>query len=134
MNKTVLCPKLLDIFYCIKEQENTDRDKNFGTNLNTFIQIYENASDIIPNNGYDNIKFYGVLFCYFNSYYKDNFSKIIKNFSEGNSDILYEILIIYYSHFLNPLNQDKEFYNNFIKYSIKKDKELNIFKRILNYI
>ena len=84
----VLCPKLLDIFYCINEQENTDRDKNFATNLNTFIQIYENASDIIPNNGYDDIKFYGVLFCYFNSYYKDNYSKMIKKFSEGNADIL----------------------------------------------
>jgi len=59
---------------------------------------------------------------------------MIQKFSEGNADILYEILIIYYSHFINPLNQNKEFYNNFIKYVIKKDKELNIFKRILNYI
>ena len=60
------------------------------------------------------------------------FTKMIKKFSTGNADILYEILIIYYSHFINPFNQDKEFYNNFIKYSIKKDKELNILKRILN--
>ena len=59
---------------------------------------------------------------------------MIKKFSEGNAFILYEILIIYYSHFNNPLNQDKEFYNEFIKYALEKDKELNIFKRILNYI
>ena len=59
---------------------------------------------------------------------------MIKEFSEGNVDILYEILIKYYWHFMNPLSQDKEFYNGFIKYTLKKDKELNIFKRILNYI
>jgi hypothetical protein len=35
---------------------------------------------------------------------------------------------------MNPLNQDKEFYNEFIKYALKKNKELNIFKRILDYI
>jgi len=130
----VLCKKLLDIFNKIREEENTDRDKALESNLNTFIEIYENANDIIQKNEYDAIKFYGVLFCYFNYYYKNNFSKMIKKFSEGNADILYEILIIYYSHFINPLNQNKEFYNNFIKYLIKKDKELNIFKKILNYI
>ena len=120
----VLFKALLDIFNNISEEENTDRDKALESKLNTFIQIYENASDIIQKNRYDPIKFYGVLFCYFNYYYKNNFSKMIQKFSERNADILYEILIIYYSHFINPLNQNKEFYNNFIKYTIKKDKEL----------
>ena len=129
-----LCVKLLDIFYNINEKENTDRDKDLATNLSSFKQIYENASDIIQNNQYNAIKFYGVLFCYFNYYDKNNFSQMIKKFSEGNADTLYEILIMYYSHFMNPLNQDKEFYNEFIKYAIKKEKELYIFKRILNYI
>ena len=129
-----LCKKLLDIFYRINEQENTDRDKDLESNLSSFKQIYEITHDIIQKNGYDAIKFYGVLFCYLNYYDKNNFSELIKKFSEGNADILYEILIMYYSHFNNPLNQDKEFYNDFIKYALKKEKELNIFKRILNYI
>jgi len=123
-----LCSKLLDIFYKINEQENTDREKDLGSKLSCIKQIYEDASDIIQNNQYDDIKFYGVLFCYFNYYDKNNFSELIKKFSEGNSHILYEILIIYYSHFMNPLNQDKEFYNIFIKYTLQKDKKLNIFK------
>ena len=129
-----LCIKLLDIFNRINEKENTDRDKDLEKNLTTFKQIYKNAEDIIEKNKYDAIQFYGVLFCYLNYYDKNNFSQIIKKFSDGNADILYEILIIYYSHFMNPLNQDKKFYNEFIRYALKKDKELNIFKRILDYI
>ena len=129
-----LCAKLLDIFYTKNEQENTDRDKDLGSNLSSLKQIYEKANDIIKKNQYNDIKFYGVLFCYFNYYDKNNFSELIKKFSEGNSHILYEILIKYYNHFMNPLNQDKEFYNKFIKYALKKEKELNIFKIILNYI
>ena len=94
-----LCKKLLEFFYRINEQKNTDRDKDLKSNLYSFKQIYENASDIIQKNGYDAIKFYGVLLCYLNYYDKNNFSELIKKFSEGNADILYEILIIYYSHF-----------------------------------
>ena len=102
--------------------------------LDNFNQIYSNADNIIKNNGYDPIHFYGILFCYLSSYDSDNFPKKIKEFSEGNADILYEILIIYYSHFKVPLNQDKEFYNNFIIYEIKKEKKSNIIERILHYI
>jgi len=58
--------KITWYFYNIRKEENTDRDKALESNLNTFIEIYENSSDIIQKNGYDTIKFYGVLFCYFN--------------------------------------------------------------------
>ena len=132
--KKDLCSKLIKIFNEINEKENVDKDKELAEYLDTFYQIYSNADDIIKDNGYDSINFYGILFCYLSNYDKDNFPKIIKEFSEGNADILYEILIIYYSHLKIPLNQDMEFYNNFIKYAINKQKELNILKRILNYI
>ena len=59
---------------------------------------------------------------------------MIEEFSEGNSEILYEILIQYYSHFMNPLKQNQKFYNEFVLYALKKEKDLKIFKRILNYI
>ena len=68
-----LCKKLLNIFYRINEQENTVRDKDLELNLSSFKQIYEKANDIIQKNGYDAIKFYGVLFCYLNYYDKNNF-------------------------------------------------------------
>ena len=130
----VLCSKLLKVFKEINEKENTDRDKELASNLDNFNQIYSNADTIIKNNGYDPINFYGILFCYLSYYDSLNFSAIIKEFSKGNAYILYEILIIYYSHFKTPLNQEKEFYNNFIGYAIKKEKKLNILERILNYI
>jgi len=110
-----LCSKLIKIFNEINDKENTDRDKELSIYVDTFIQIYSNADDIIKDNGYDTINnFYGILFCYLSHYDKDNFSKIIKGFSEGNADILYEILIIYYTHLKIPFNHDLEFYNSFI--------------------
>ena len=102
--------------------------------LNTFNNIYSNANSLIEENKYDAIGFYGIIFCYLCSYDKENFTKIIKDFSEGNASIIYEILIIYYSHFKEPLNQDTEFYNNFIKYAINKGKNHETFNRILDYI
>ena len=33
-----------------------------------------------------------------------------------------------------PLNQNQEFYNKFIKYILKKEMKLEIFKRALNYV
>ena len=133
-NNKELCSKLLKIFKEINEKENTDKNKELATYFETFHQIYSNADNIIKKNGYDPIDFYGILFCYLSHYDKEHFPEIIKNFSEGNADILFEILIIYYYHFKDSLNQDSEFYNNFISYAIKKQKELNIIERILNYI
>ena len=102
--------------------------------LDNFKQIYSKADSLIEENKYHPVSFYGIIFCYLSSYDKENISEIIKNFSEGNSKILYEILITYYSHFKIPLNQDFNFYNNFIIYAINKGKDLEIFERALNYI
>ena len=114
--------------------EFTDFNKELAIKLDEIKQIYKDADTLIKDNGYDAINFYGVLFCYLSSYDKANFFHTIKNFSMGNSDILYEILIIYYSHFKDPLNQDAEFYNKFIKYAIKTKKEFKILVIILDYI
>ena len=129
-----LCNKLIEIFYKINEEENTDKEKNLKKDLNVFNDIYLKAQKIIEENKYNPIYFYGILFCYLHYYDKNNFSAMIKNFSEGNADILYEILMKYYSHFMNPLKQNKEFYNRFIKYVLKKEKKLEILNRVLKYI
>ena len=97
-----------------------------ASHLDTFNKIFLNADNIIKNNGYEAIDFYGVLFCYFCYYDKMNFPQIIKKFSEGNADILYEILITYHSYFKNILNQESLFYNNFIRYVINQGKEIKI--------
>ena len=80
----------MDAFKKINEKEKIDKNKDFVGQLETFKQIHSNSNDIEQKNGYDPIKFYGILFC---------FSNIINKFYEGNNDILFEILTIYYSHF-----------------------------------
>ena len=130
-----LTNKLIEIFYNINEEENNDREKYLKKDLIIFHDIYSKAEDIIKENKYNPIYFYGILFCYFNYYdNKDNFNTMINKFYEKNSDTLYEILIKYYTHFMNPLNQNKDFYNKFIKYILEKDKDIKIFKRALDYI
>ena len=132
--KKDLCIKLLNTFEEINEKGNKDKDEELINHLDTINKIYSNADNIIKMNGYNSINFYGILFCYLNSYDKGNLHKILKDFSEGNEEILYEILIIYYSHFKNSLNQNSKFYNNFLSYAIQKKKEYNIIERILDYI
>ena len=88
-NNKELCSKLLKIFKEINEKENTDRDKELTTYLDTFHQIVSNADNIIKDNGYNPVDFYGILFCYLSFYDKNNFSKTIKNLYEGEADILF---------------------------------------------
>ena len=132
--KKELCSLLTDIFKEINAKENTDRDENLAKELETFNQIYSNANNLIKKNKYDPVGFYGIIFCYLSSYDQENFSKIINNFLEGNTHILYEILITYYSHFNIKLNQNSEFFNNLVKYAINKLNNFEIFLSILNYI
>ena len=128
-----LCSKLLNTFKEINGKGNSDKDDELKVHLEKFNKIYSNAEDIIKSNNYDSINFYGILFCYLFHYDNDNFPKLLKEFSEGNAEILYEILIIYYSHFRNSLNQNSEFYNNFLSYAINQKKKSNIIERIINY-
>ena len=104
---TDLCNKLIEIFYKKNEEENMDREKDLKKDLKSFQDIYSSAKEILEKNNYNPIYFYGILFCYLNYYDKNNFPKMIEEFSERNSDILYEILIQYYFHFINPLMQKK---------------------------
>jgi hypothetical protein len=129
-----LCNKLIEIFYRVNEEENTDKVIDLRKEVKSFNNIYSNARDILEENNYNPIYFYGVLFCYLHFYDKANFPKMIEEFSQGNSDTLYEILIQYNSHFINPLKQSQEFYNRFVKYALRKEMDLKNFKIILNYV
>lgn len=130
-----LCSQLMKIFFDINGKENTDKISDLKKELKTFKDIYSDARDILNKFEYDPIHFYGIIFCYLHYYDKTNFPQIIEEFSEGNADILYEILIQYHSHFMNPLKQSKDFYNKFMKYILVKDnKDIKLFNIILNYI
>ena len=135
-----LCKKLLEIFYENNDKENKDRDNDLKKELKDINDIYSNAKEIINKNGYKPIYFYGILFCYLHYYNKEKFPSLIIKFSEGNSDILYEILIKYNSHFMHPLCQKKEFYDSFIKYVLNRnnkqeeESDLEIFEKVMRYI
>ena len=129
--KKDLCSKLLKIFSRINSEENTDKFNDLKKEVKTFKEIFSNARDIMKENNYNPIHFYGFLFCYLHYYDKENFPKMIEKFYEENADILYEILIQYYSHFFNPLKQSQKFYNGFVQYALKKEMKLKYFKRIL---
>ena len=98
-----LCKQLIEIFYRINDEENNDKVEDLKTYLKSFKDILSNARDILGENNYNPVRFCGVLFCYLHFYHKNNFSKIIEEFFEGNAKTLYEILIRYYSQFINPL-------------------------------
>ena len=129
-----LCGQLIEIFYKNNDDENNDKIDDLKKNLKSFKDIFSNARDILDESNYNPIHFYGILFCYLHFYEEKNFPKIVEEFSVGNAKILYEILIHYYSHFINPLKQNQKFYDDFIQYVLEENKEIKEFKKIINYI
>jgi len=116
-----------------KNDKNMDRKKYLEKHISTFDTIKSEAEKLIEEYGYKNIEFYGIILCYFNFYNKKNFSLTVDYLFKNKPNDLYEILLIYYSHFKNPINQNFEFFNQFIKYTIL-NKEFTFFERGLSYI
>ena len=138
--KKDLCTKLLGIFKKINEDPN-EKSKNNPTPeflkeyTGKFGNIKEEAEKIINDNGYDSIEFYGLILCYLNNYDFDNFSSIINELYAQNDEkkkILYDILLTYNGYFINNINKNFEFFNNFIEHSL--DKKFSDFEKGLNYI
>ena len=136
-DKKNLCIQLTEEFKKMnkenKNEKNMDRDPDLKIYLSAINKIISDADNIIKTNQYNPINIYGVLLSYLNYYDYENFKKYFSKLYKESSDTLYEILIIYYSNILNPLNQDIRFFENFINYIIK-NKEFNIFENSLNYI
>ena len=125
------CALLVKKFYemnivAVKEKSNksnSDREKNLGEKDTKDLmgKISEKSEHIIKSNGYEPIQFYGILLCYFNYYDYNIFEKNINKLYKENSHILYEILLVYHSHFINQLIEediDKNFFVNFFEYII----------------
>ena len=109
--KKDLCNKLLTNFKEANENINKtyryyDRKSYLKEFLEKCIEIKNNAKKLIYDNNYNSRTFYAILLCYFNYYDYKNFSATFNELSKQKPELedLYEILIIYYSHFKNPID------------------------------
>ena len=132
------CKELLNSFRKMNEDpknigKNMDRKPFLSRYLSDFKEIISKADKLIEDNKYDIIEFYGIILCYLNSYDYNTFSLIINKLYENKKEDLFEILLIYNSHFKNPINQSTFFFYEFIHYSIEK-KDFLIFEKGLNFI
>ena len=114
-------------------EKNMDRNKDLEQYINTFYSISSEAKNLIKSNSYDPVQFYSIILCYFNYYEHNYFIKIFQELYIERCKILYEILLIYHLHFLNPINQNINFYVKFIDYCISKN-DCYTFKNVLDYI
>ena len=136
--KKGLCSTLMNEFNQ-KNKNSKDIDKNMDRKayLKNFSakmeEISLNSEQIIKDNKYNIIDFYGIILCYLNYYDIKNFSIVIDKLSSTNPEDTYEILIVYNAHFANSINKSFDFFNNFINYIIK-NYDFHTFKIGLKYI
>ena len=136
--KRELCSELLKSFKKIcqdpKENEkNMDRKSILKEYTSIFKTINSEANKIIEIYNYDPIELYGIILSYMNFYDYESFSLTVNELYKKRPDDLFEILLIFNSHLKNPIRQDFDFLNDFIKYSITKKDFANLQKG-LNYI
>ena len=56
--KKNLCSKLLEIFYKINSEENTDKVNDLKKEAKVFKEVYSSSKDIVQKNKYNPIHFY----------------------------------------------------------------------------
>lgn len=100
--------------------KNMDRKSYLKDFSSKFEEIASKSEQIIKDNKYNTIEFYGIILCYLNYYDLKTFSSVIDGLLSKNNEDIFEILLIYNSHFRNPLNKNFEFFDKFIKYIIEK--------------
>ena len=131
-NQKYLCQKLLEIFREMSHRNKT-KDKNKLKNkaleaYNDIMNKIASKADILMReNNYNPIDFYGVILCYFNCFDDEKFLYYSKNLYEYDSPIIFDILLKYVFLFCNPINQELNFFKDFINYSIKQEKNYTTF-------
>ena len=111
-----------------------DRKDFLKDYISKFKLIISEADEIIINNRYNLIEFYGIILCYLNYYDYETFSSVLNDLCVKKTEDLYEILLIYYSHLqYYQINKNFEFFNNFISYTIA-NKDFSFLLRGLYYI
>ena len=119
-----LCKKLLGKFKAMNENDQDERNLDRKDYLKDYSTIFEKitseADEIIKTNDYNSVEFYGIILSYLNYFDYKQFLASIKDLSNSNAEKLYEILIIYHRNFINPIKQNLDFFNKFIKHTIEK--------------
>ena len=116
-----------------EDENNLVRKSYLKKYENDFIEIKSESKKLIEINNYNPIEFFGILLCYLNFYDYKNFTSTINELYMQNHKDIFEILIIYNKHFMNPINQNYDFFNEFINYTLKA-KEFPEFIISLKYI
>jgi len=130
----MLIKKFEEMNYKVEDnKKNMDRNQILENYKSTFSKIASEGNNLIKTNSYNIIQFYGIIFCYLNYYDYNNFLIHFNNLCKENGEALYEILIIYYSHFFRPIKQNEDFFLHFLDYTISK-KEFAVFENGLNFI
>lgn len=134
-NKKDLCCKLLEKFKAMNaEQKDNEKNMDRKAYLDEYkSDINEIAEKFYDNEDYNITYFYGIILCYLNWYDYEKFISVFDKLYEINKEDLYEILLIYNTHLKKPINQDLNFFCNFIKYILEK-KEVNLFQIGISYI
>ena len=117
----------------LNETKMFDRNKNLKIYESNFNKIIQESKQLIEKNNYNMIDFYGLILCYYNYYDYENFTMLINSIYKENPETLYEILIIYKIHMINEINQNMDFFDNFLNYAIKKE-EFTFIIDVFNYI
>ena len=132
-----LCSLLLNNFKNINLNKKYKKDMDRNNDLEKYklkiIEIWSKAKQLIEDNNYDIIDFYGIILCYLNVYDYQNYLLIEESLYKEKPETLYEILLIYNINFMNPINKNIDFFYYFCNYTIVK-KELSLFDTALNYI
>jgi len=132
-----LCNALLKTFREMNETSPDEKNKEKKDFLREYTSKFESiaydAEEIIKNNKYNAVDFYGIILSYLNYYDFKKFSEIVNALSDKKPEELYDILLIYHSHFINTIKKNSDFFDKFIKYVIKKH-DYSKYKIALNYI
>ena len=152
-DKKNLCNKLISDFKEMRiKNESYEKYFLFDENNSNYLEQYkekiknilEESDELIKNNGYPPLEFYGIILCYLNKYDHDNFIEIINKLLKLDYKTLYEILLIYNNYLPNPIYQDLDFFKGFFEYiisntdfsgfvnALKYIKEVNIYIDILD--
>lgn len=115
MKKKEICRELLNKFNEMNgnpkdNEKNMDRKKYLKEYTSQFKIILSNSEKIIKKNEYESVQFYGIILCYLNYYDSKQFSLAVKNLFKNRPEDLYEILLIYKTHLIHPINQNFNFF------------------------
>ena len=138
-----LCPLLLNKFKIFNDKlesgHNDPRKQNIFLNKtlekckDVFIQISKKSNDLIRENQYNPIEFYGLIFCYLNNYDYENFQDLFKKLINNSKETLFEILLIYIYFFKNPIINYEGFFNEFMGYVATNKTYKDFTQKCLSY-